>query len=741
MTFPLLSASRHGRRVRSVTSFSFGIVATSLLHFAVPAAWGADGFRDTVAPFLRQHCIKCHGPDKQKGKLALHTIDGDLLKGKDVERWQAVVERLTLNEMPPDSEPRPDARAIQQVVGWITAELGKTGRAATEAERKLLLPGHGNRVDHDALFSDAFTGPTASPARLWRLSPHIYSAFAPRISSLGSTKGKKGNSLAQPFSTGSGEGFKDYAGLFVIDEPTTHQLFRNAQHIVASQTSLQRGGKPAKEFQVLVDPSHAPTDAEIQAAIRRQFQLVLLREPSGDEMRRFVELMRKNIRDTGQVIGVQSTLATILMLPEALYRLELGQGKPDEHGRRLLAPRELAYAIAFALTDDAPDTALLRAAEQDRLASRADVRREVERLLNDKRIDKPRIMRFFEEYFEFPVALDVFKDVKKGQWRPEVFVNDTRFLIQYVLDKDQDVLKELLTTNKSFVNYKIDPKKGPMPARTKNKPAKDKPGKKGKPQPRQPEIHDWYNLPEDWEWTAKQPIELPKEQRAGVLTQPSWLAGFATNNENHAIRRGKWVRERLLGGFVPDLPITVDAQLPNEPAKTLRQRMQVTRKEYCWQCHRKMNDLGLTFETYDYLGRFRTTETVLDPQGTAKNVDKKGKSRGPIYRETDLDATGAIANSGENKLDGSVPNAVAMLHKLADSPRVRQVFIRHAFRFWMGRNETLGDAPTLCAADQAYVKSGGSMKTLIAALLTSDSFLYRYASNGKRKPARPISAR
>ena len=73
------------------------------------------------------------------------------------------------------------------------------------------------------------------------------------------------------------------------------------------------------------------------------------------------------------------------------------------------------------------------------------------------------------------------------------------------------------------------------------------------------------------------------------------------------------------------------------------------------------------------------------------------------------------------------PDTVAMLHRLADSPLVRQVFVRHAFRYFMGRNETLRDASTLRRADQAYVKSGGSMKSLIVSLLTSDSFLYRKA--------------
>jgi hypothetical protein len=43
----------------------------------------------------------------------------------------------------------------------------------------------------------------------------------------------------------------------------------------------------------------------------------------------------------------------------------------------------------------------------------------------------------------------------------------------------------------------------------------------------------------------------------------------------------------------------------------------------------------------------------------------------------------------------------------------------------MGRNETLVDSPTLIAADQAYLESGGSMQALVASLLSSDSFLYR----------------
>jgi hypothetical protein len=96
-----------------------------------------------------------------------------------------------------------------------------------------------------------------------------------------------------------------------------------------------------------------------------------------------------------------------------------------------------------------------------------------------------------------------------------------------------------------------------------------------------------------------------------------------------------------------------------------------------------------------------------------------------------LDTTGKIDDSGDPKLDGPVSSPRELIMKLAKSERVEQVFVRHAFRYFLGRNETLSDGPTLIAAHRAYRENGGSMNALITALLTSDSFLYR-GMNEKR---------
>ncbi|GAH13257.1 unnamed protein product, partial [marine sediment metagenome] len=54
---------------------------------------------------------------------------------------------------------------------------------------------------------------------------------------------------------------------------------------------------------------------------------------------------------------------------------------------------------------------------------------------------------------------------------------------------------------------------------------------------------------------------------------------------------------------MPETPIGVDATLPTDPDMTLRERMHVTREDYCWRCHQRMDPLGLPLEQFDDFGR------------------------------------------------------------------------------------------------------------------------------------------
>ena len=87
-----------------------------------------------------------------------------------------------------------------------------------------------------------------------------------------------------------------------------------------------------------------------------------------------------------------------------------------------------------------------------------------------------------------------------------------------------------------------------------------------------------YNLStRDWSWSAAQPFELAKDQRAGILTHPAWLVAHSVNDGNHPIHRGIWVYEKLLAGVIADVPPDVDARVPEDSHMTLRHRLEVVR--------------------------------------------------------------------------------------------------------------------------------------------------------------------
>ena len=245
---------------------------------------------------------------------------------------------------------------------------------------------------------------------------------------------------------------------------------------------------------------------------------------------------------------------------------------------------------------------------------------------------------------------------------------------------------------------------------------------------RSPEVAKFFNIRLDnWNYPATQPARVAN--RKGILTHPAWLIAHAQNTETAPVQRGRWVQEKLLAGTVPDIPITVDAVIPEDHHKTLRQRLaSKTADTYCWKCHKKMNPLGLPFEMYDDFGRYRTNESLEHPS----NLVKKGLDKAAphvdlrdIYTTLPVNAEGYLEGTGEESLDGEVKDAIDMIGRLAKSDRVRQSVIRYAFRYFLGRNETLSDSKTLIDADHAYMNSGGSFDAVIVSLLTSDSFIYR----------------
>jgi hypothetical protein len=512
---------------------------------------------------------------------------------------------------------------------------------------------------------------------------------------------------------------------------------------------LHRRAPPA--FLAIIESKGTPTEELIAAAVSEEFKLVLTRPPNNAEMVAYADLLRRAIEIGGKERGLRTMAMAVLLRPEAIYRMEVGLSEADEQGRRMLSPYELAFAIAYALTDTPPEKLLLgpprendrsrrptppslmELAESGKLKTRADVAEAVTKLWENDAVDKPRILQFFREFFGYHHAETVFKGDRAGrEFAPKHLVRDADDLVLYHIRQDRDVLKQLLTTDEYFVVAAESPEEYQrridyITQRIKPENTKDvnyryfiertKKGLRPMPQanPTWRKTVQFYNLHEEtWDYPLQQPFKMPAGQRVGMLTHPTWLAAWSGNFDNDPIRRGKWIREHLLAGSIPDVPITVDASVPEDPHQTLRQRLEKTREAYCWTCHQKMEPLGLPFEAYNDFGQHRTKEGLGQTQSL-----RQPKNTAPVV------TTGQIIKSGDPSMDGDVKDVHDLMHRLANSARVRQSFVRHAFRFWMGRNEMMSDSPTLIAADHAYAENHGSFKALVVSLLTSDSFLYR----------------
>lgn len=626
---------------------------------------GADSLADeyfekSVRPFLNTYCIACHGEETQKGKIRLDHLSANLEDRQEAELWARSLEAIEFGEMPSDKADKFPTKAEARLVqDWIASSLAQVG---IEVEEKAGKEGYGNLIPHDLLFSPAESKRVVdAAARLWRISPK---ALANTV--------RGARMVSNPFALDKPHGnFRDFKGKYVFNSLMAEQVTELAL------AHSEKEAKNARKAIVMMKEKGSTIDEANREAIKRHCHNVLRRTPTEEEMEVMMTLLKKVDTELGVPFGLQAVYASIILRPETLFRFEGTEASDDDTGLVALSRRELATSLAFALTDLPPDGNLLRAFENNESSPRDILMAETRRLLDDeiRPTARNRLLQFFQEYFDYLKAEDVFKDQIKGHkhWAPAL-VYDLNALVLHVLKKDKQVLKTLLTTPEYLIHVNSHRDHG------------------------NPLV---YNLPPDWKPSSK-PFKFPEGQRMGILTHPAWLVAHSGNFDNDPILRGHWIRYKLLGGSVPDIPITVDAKLPEDENMTLRERMHVTRAEECYKCHSKMNPLGLPFEQYDHFGRFRFLE-----------LDKP------------VDVTSKIVNSGVPEVDGEIRTPFELIERLANSTHCEQVFVRYVFRFFMGRNETLGDAKTLQEAHKAYVDNDGSMKALVLSLLISDSFLFR----------------
>ncbi len=188
---------------------------------------------------------------------------------------------------------------------------------------------------------------------------------------------------------------------------------------------------------------------------------------------------------------------------------------------------------------------------------------------------------------------------------------------------------------------------------------------------------------------------LDPQQRAGLLTQPTWLLLNPTPTV-----RGAWIREKLLCQPTPAPPEDNTLPEPAKPGLTYRQRLeQATASEGCQGCHQLMDQPGFAFEHLDGIGRFRPVDGV-------QQVDTRGR----------------LVHVAE---PFGFDRAPQLMGGLAKSCEVQVCLARSWLEHALGGELRPDDMPSVAEISAAFAAGRHQMRELVAAVVQSQAFLAR----------------
>ncbi len=135
-----------------------------------------ERFDTFIAPFLKNHCLSCHGAKKQESKLDLSRETSAATVVQNHRVWERVRERLDAGEMPPEDAPRqPNAHDRRAVVDWISAVLEREGRRNAGDPGRVLARRLSN-AEYDYTIHD-LTGVDLRPTREFPVDPANEAGF------------------------------------------------------------------------------------------------------------------------------------------------------------------------------------------------------------------------------------------------------------------------------------------------------------------------------------------------------------------------------------------------------------------------------------------------------------------------------------------------------------------------------------------------------------------------------------
>jgi len=370
-------------------------------------------------------------------------------------------------------------------------------------------------------------------------------------------------------------------------------------------------------------------------------------------------------------------LKLILYSPSFLYLSEI-----TPESQKTLLPYDLASRLSYALWTAPPDAPLLASAQSGQLTQDTELQNQVKRLLADDRVT-----HFINDFLDSWLNLRDLgsqpppRESNRAYYAedlPASMKNEVRLFFRDLLKKNGSV-RQFIDADHTFVDKKL--------AKIYDLPEKDK-----------------LRLADGFKKVSLK--DNPK--RGGLLGMASILTVSANGVETSPVTRGVWVSANFLGVPPPPPPDAVPAIDPDiSGTTTVRERLaKHSTDRACAECHRKIDPLGFSLETFDPIGRWRT------------HYAKPKKKDTPAPK---IDTTGEFP-SGETYADFA--SFVTVIRDTREDLFTRNL-IRQVLSYTTGRLMETTDEFVIDDILEKVKTQGLGLQTLLTECLTSEIFRSR----------------
>ncbi len=403
--------------------------------------------------------------------------------------------------------------------------------------------------------------------------------------------------------------------------------------------------------------------------LSRLMKLAYRRPIENGDLAKPLRFYRDAAEEGGFEAGIEHALASILVSPEFLFRIERSPDSSEQGPIYAISDLELASRLSFMLWSSIPDEELLDHAIAGRLREDAILEGQVRRLMADQR-SRSLVNNFASQWLYLRNLDSIIPDLRQftdfDDNLRQAFREETELFFESILREDRPVT-ELLSADYTFLNERL--------ARH-------------------------YGIPHVIGSRFRRVELKPEYHRGGILRHGSVLTVTSYATRTSPTIRGNWILENIIGTPPPppppDIPDLEDQQV--DFSLPIRERLAQHRADpTCASCHDLIDPIGFVLENYDAVGRWREFEHGLP-----------------------IDATGGLP-------DGSQAENIADLEKgLLERPDLfARTLTEKLLTFGLGRGIDPADASAVRQIVLQAAEDDYRFSSLIIALAKSIPFQMR----------------